>query len=257
MTDSPEADGRSRSGRTPAASPEPEAQRSRPSTRRIVLVAVGIVVLLGIVYFCVTFFKVWRTARADQARTAEAIVVLGAAQYDGHPSPVYAARLDHAGALYQDGVAPYVVVTGGRQEGDRFTEATAGADHLHDLGVPDDAILREVQGRSTYESLRATQRFLAERGIDEVVLVTDPFHSLRARLIAEEVGLTAVTSPTRTSPVGGAGEVARMVGETVRIMVGRVVGFDRLQRLLGVTMPITAMIVRLPAARAATRSGVV
>jgi uncharacterized SAM-binding protein YcdF (DUF218 family) len=223
-------------------------------------VVLGLIVAMlvaGIAYFTVTFVQVWRTARVDQARPAGAIVVLGAAQFDGRPSAVYLARLDHAADLYHEGIAPFVVVTGGKQVGDRFTEATAGADYLHDRDVPDDAILREVQGRSTYESLRATRRFLEMRGIDDVVLVTDPFHSLRARLVAEEVGLRAVTSPTRSSPVRGWSERARFVGESVRVMVGRVVGFDRLQRTLGAEAIVLAMIVRLPASRVTTRSGVV
>ena len=215
------------------------------------------VLVLALAYFVVTFIQVWRTARADEARTAHAIVVLGAAQFDGRPTNVYAARLDHAADLYAAGVAPVVVVTGGKQVGDRFTEASAGADFLHDRGVPDDAILREVQGRSTYESLRASQRFLAERDIVEVVIVTDPFHSLRAKLIAREVGLDAVTSPTRSSPVRGWSEWLRFVGETVRVMIGRVIGFDRLQRVLAAGAEGVAMLARPPLDEAVTRSGVV
>ena len=107
------------------------------------------------VYLSVTFVQVWRAARRDDARPSDAIVVLGAAQYDGRPSPVLAARLDHAIDLYDDGIAPVIVVTGGRQPGDRFTEATAAANYLHDHGVPDDAILRETTGRSSWESLDA------------------------------------------------------------------------------------------------------
>ena len=111
--------------------------------------------MIVFVYLAVTFFQVWRTARKDAARPSDAIVVLGAAQYDGRPSPVLAARLDHALDLYRAGVAPIIVVTGGRQEGDRFTEATAGATYLHEHGVPDTAILRETSGRSSWQSLAA------------------------------------------------------------------------------------------------------
>lgn len=229
-----------------------------PRVNRRALIGVALSVLvLGSGYFALTLYQVWRTARSDDARESGAIVVLGAAQFDGQPSRVFAARLDHAADLYQDGLAPVIVVTGGKQAGDRFTEAAAGADFLHERGVPDDAILREVQGRSTYESLRATQRFLAARGIDEVVVVTDPFHALRAKLIAQEVGLDAATSPSSDSPVRGWSEWSRFFGETIRVMVGRILGFDRLQRVLAVPRNAVAMLAWPPLAEAATRSGVV
>ena len=156
--------------------------------------------MLVFVYLSVTFFQVWRAARHDDARPSDAIVVLGAAQYDGTPSPVLAARLDHALDLYNDGVAPMIVVTGGRQPGDRFTEATAAATYLHAHGVPDDAILRETSGRSSWESLAAAGQFLKDKDMTRVVLVSDPYHAARIDDIAEEVGLDAVTSPTRDEP---------------------------------------------------------
>ena len=126
-----------------------------------------------------TFVQVWRAARRDDARPSDAIVVLGAAQYDGTPSPVLAARLDHALDAVRRRIAPMIVVTGGRQPGDRFTEATAAATYLHEHGVPDDAILRETTGRSSWESLAAAARFLKERDMTRVVLVSDPYHAAR------------------------------------------------------------------------------
>ncbi len=131
---------------------------------RIALRVGAVMFTLVFVYLSVTFFQVWRAARRDDARPSDAIVVLGAAQYDGRPSPVLAARLDHALELYEEGVAPMIVVTGGRQDGDRFTEATAAATYLHEHGVPDDAILRETTGRSSWESLSAAARFLKQDG---------------------------------------------------------------------------------------------
>ena len=121
----------------------------RRLAKRRVLTAVILAVFLVLVYVVVTFVQVWAASRENQAGKAGAIVVLGAAQYNGRPSPVLAARLDHALDLYHDGVAPLIVVTGGRQQGDRFTEATTGYNYLRDHGVPDDAIRKEVQGRST------------------------------------------------------------------------------------------------------------
>ena len=156
--------------------------------------------------------------------------MLGAAQYDGRPTDVFKARLDHAAALWKDGVAPTIVVTGGKQPGDRYTEAGAGAEYLHDLGVPDDAILRETTGTSSWESLAASARFLQERGIQDVTLVSDPFHSLRIRLIAEELGFEANTSPTRSSPISGFDEWLRYGSEAVRVAFGEVFGFGRLAR---------------------------
>lgn len=188
-------------------------------------------------YLAFVFFQVWTAARRDGAQPAEAIVVLGAAQYDGDPSPVYRARLDHAAALYHDGIAPVVVVTGGKAEGDRFSEATAGADYLHAAGVPDDDILRETSGRNSWESLAASARFLRERGITEVVLVSDPFHAERVDAIASEVGLDGHVSPTRTSPIKGLDEWRRMGTEAVKVGIGRIIGFRRLMNLDDVARP--------------------
>ncbi|MCZ7528886.1 MAG: YdcF family protein [Acidimicrobiia bacterium] len=157
-------------------------------------------------------------------------MVLGAAQYDGVPSDVLKARLDHAIGLYEEGIAPTIVVTGGGQPGDRFTEAQAAADYLHAHGVPDTAILRETTGQSSWESLAASAHFLEERGMTDVVLVSDPFHSARIDAIAEEVGLNAVTSPTQTSPIKGKAEWRRLGTETLRVGVGRIIGFRRLMR---------------------------
>jgi uncharacterized SAM-binding protein YcdF (DUF218 family) len=201
-----------------------------PLVRRLlVALAVFVAVLLG--YYVFTVFQVWRAARADDARPSDAIVVLGAAQYDGTPSPAFAARLDHARDLYTQGVAPLVVVTGGKQAGDRFTEAAVGADYLIARGVPESAILRETTSRNSWESLQAASRFLFPRGAKKVVLVSDPFHSLRIRLTAEEIGFDAVTSPTRTSPISGPAEWRRFFGEGLRVAVGRVFGFGRATRL--------------------------
>ena len=156
-----------------------------------------------LLYYVVTFVQVWWAARQGDTRHSQAIVVLGAAQYNGRPSPVFKARLDHAATLYHDRVAPLIVVTGGKQTGDIFTEATSGANYLHDKGIPDSAILRETTSHTSWESLLAAARVLRHRSEKQVVLVSDPFHALRIRSIANELGLDAVTSPTRTSPISG------------------------------------------------------
>ena len=173
---------------------------------------IAAVALLLVGYYAVTVVQVWRAARSDDTRSSDAIIVLGAAQYDGRPSAVFRARLDHARDLYRQGVAPLVVVTGGKLPGDA-------------------AILRETTSRNSWESLRASARFLFDRGVRRVVLVSDPFHSLRIRLTADEIGFDAVTSPTRTSPIQGSAEWRRFLGEGLRVAVGRIFGFGRATRL--------------------------
>ena len=189
-------------------------------------VAVGLVVLL-VAYLGFTFAQVWLAARSDQARPAQAIVVFGTAQYNGTPSPVLAARLDHAVDLYRRRLAPVIVVTGGNQPGDRYTEASASAEYLLRRGVPDSDVLREVSGTSSWQSLAAAAAFLGDRNINDVLLVSDPFHSFRIRAMAAELGLDGHSSPTTTSPIRGVAEARYMVRETVAVAVGRVIGYRR------------------------------
>ena len=201
--------------------------------RRFFKIALRVALALFVVvfaYLSVVFVQVWMAARRDDARPSDAIIVLGAAEFDGRPSKILAARLDHAIDLYRRGIAPVVVVTGGRQPGDRFTEAGVGAGYLHDHQVPERAILRETTGRSSWQSLAAAARFLKERNLTRVVLVSDPYHSARVEDVAHDVGLKAATSPTRTSPIKGTGEWRRFGTETIRVAAGRIFGYDRLDR---------------------------
>lgn len=191
----------------------------------------GIVLLIGLSYVVVTFVQVWWASRQDEAAPAQAIVVLGAAQYDGRPSPVLRARLDHVVALYDEGIAPLVVVTGGGREGDRFTEAAASAAYLSEQGVPGGAIERETTGVSSYESLAATARFLRERDIADVVLVSDPFHAYRIRSISDEVGMHAAVSPTPSSAIAGRTNLWHLVRETAGVSAGRIIGYRRLDNV--------------------------
>ncbi len=145
-------------------------------------------------------YRIWDEGGRDDARTADAIVVLGAAEYDGLASPVLAARLDHAVSLYFSRVAPILVVTGGKRNGDRTTEAAVARDWAVDHRVPADAILLEPNGRNTLESLRAVAAMLRERGLHRVVFVSDETHMLRVLRIARDEGIEGYGSPTRTSP---------------------------------------------------------
>lgn len=201
--------------------------RRRRWRRRIVR-GVGLVLVLMMAYLAVTFIQVWRASSEDGAQPADAIVVLGAAQYDGRPSPVLEARLQRALELYELGLAPLIVVTGGRQDGDTFTEATTGYNWLAREGVPNDAILKEVNGRSTYESLAATARFLRDDDVMEVVLVTDGYHALRVSGIAREVGLTPhVSGVDMDGPT-----IDQLSRETAAVSLGRIIGYRRLTNLL-------------------------
>jgi len=140
-------------------------------------------------------------AAHDQATAADAIVVLGAAQYNGRPSPVLRARLDHAATLYQRGFAPTVLVTGGVGVGDTLNEANVGHDYLVRLGMPDDAVIPLAGGRDTFTSLKQVQNWFAGRESRRVLLVSDGFHMLRLQIIARRLGLTPYTSPATGSPI--------------------------------------------------------
>lgn len=194
--------------------------------KRLLKRAVAVTVLAGVAYVVVTFVQVWWMSNRDEARDADVALVMGAAQYDGRPSPVLEERLRHALELYEHGLVDGVVVTGGKQEGDRFTEADAGARYLRARGVPDEDLILEVQGTNSWESLAASARILRARELTDVLLVTDGYHALRVRAIAEELGLTASVSPSHRG-----GSVHQLVQETGAVAVGRVLGFRRLVRI--------------------------
>ncbi|MSO88199.1 MAG: YdcF family protein [Acidimicrobiia bacterium] len=206
----------------------PQRRRRRWLRRVVGLVAfagLAVVLCLG-----VTFVQVYRASIRDGAQPADAIVVLGAAQYNGVPSPVLQDRLDHALELYEGSLAPRIVLTGGRQKGDRFTEATAGYNYLRARGVPDEDLLKEVDGSSTWESLAASARFLVAQDLTTVVLVTDGYHAYRVEAIAEDLGLDASVSPSETR-LSWRGELRQLGRESVAVALGRVIGYDRLFRL--------------------------
>ena len=167
---------------------------------KIVRRIVAAIVLVVVLVVGNTAVRVWWVARADDRPTSDAIVVLGAAQFDGRPSAILRARLRHAQTLFEDGVAPRIVTVGGGQPGDRTTEAAAGERYLVDSGVPAQRILAVESGHDTLSSLRAMDEVFEERGWGSAVLVTDPWHSLRSRRMAQDLGIDAATSPTRSGP---------------------------------------------------------
>jgi uncharacterized SAM-binding protein YcdF (DUF218 family) len=179
--------------------------------------------LVVVVVVGVTAFQVWWVARQDHHPRSDVIVVLGASQFDGKPSTVFRARLLHAKVLYDEGVAPRVVTVGGAAPGDRFTEADAGARFLRDRGVDAVAV---GKGRNTLQSLQALKVELTQQGWKTAVLVTDPWHELRARRMASDLGIRAATSPTRSGPaVRDRGTELRYVArETAAYLYYRIFG---------------------------------
>ena len=157
-------------------------------------------VLAFVLLVASTALAIWWNARQDSTATSDAIVVLGSAQYNGVPSSIFEARLEHAIVLYEDGVAPVIVTVGGKATGDEFTEAEAGRDYLANAGIPDDALLAVPEGVDTLESMRAVAAAFDERGWHSAVLVTDPWHAMRAERMAQDSGIEAHSSPTRQGP---------------------------------------------------------
>jgi uncharacterized SAM-binding protein YcdF (DUF218 family) len=177
---------------------------------------VGVILLAVLVVLGITAARVVQAGRSDQAvagRKADAIVVLGAAQFDGRPQEYLVARLDHARDLYRAGTATRILTLGGKQPGDRFTEADAGQKYLVAHDVPELRVMRVGEGNDTLQSLQAAARLMRERNWRSAVVVTDPWHELRSTTMLRDQGLVAYGSPTPDGPaVGSAGVTARYVG---------------------------------------------
>jgi uncharacterized SAM-binding protein YcdF (DUF218 family) len=201
------------------------ARAMRWVLQRLVLVAM---VVGG--YLAVTGVQVWLTARHHDARHAQAIVVMGAAQFDGVPSPDLVARLQDANDLWHRGLGNTVVVTGAKKPGDQFTEARASAIWLRAHGVPAANII-EVGGNDSWTNMSQAAAALHKRGLTKVLVVTDGYHEDRSLAIASNLSLQAWPVPTNTSPIKGWSTVPYYAKETVGVAVGRVVGYSRLHRL--------------------------
>lgn len=194
-------------GPWPEPAPEPRRRkRGRPAPgphrrRRLRLRWIVTALLLtALALPPATWGWVWYTARQDDRAATDAIVVLGASQYNGVPSPVFEARLRHAQVLYLDGVAPVIVTVGGKQPGDNFTEAAAGRNWLIEVGIPSDRIIAVEEGSDTLQSVRAVSTVFADNAWDEATLVSDPWHSLRSKVMASDHGIDSGTSPSRSGP---------------------------------------------------------
>ncbi|MFW3169361.1 YdcF family protein [Geodermatophilus sp. CPCC 206100] len=187
---------------------------------------VGALVIAFFLLVASTATAIWWTARQDSRPASDAIVVLGSAQYNGVPSSIFEARLEHAIRLYEADVAPVIVTVGGKAAGDQFTEAEAGAAYLADAGIPADALLPVQQGVDTLESMRAVGTAFQERGWSSAVLVTDPWHAMRAERMAEDAGIAADSSPTRQGPAvqTRATQFRYILRETAAYLLYRVTG---------------------------------
>jgi uncharacterized SAM-binding protein YcdF (DUF218 family) len=186
----------------------------------------GAAVLAFVLLVASTGLAIWWTARQDSRPASDAIVVLGTAQYNGVPSSIFQARLEHAIALYEDGVAPVIVTVGGKADGDQFSEAEAGQAYLSEQGVPDDALLAVPEGVDTLESMRAVSTAFGEHGWTSAVIVTDPWHAMRAERMAEDAGMQAESSPTRQGPAvqTRATQFRYILRETAAYLLYRVTG---------------------------------
>lgn len=195
----------------------------RWTLRAFLALVVVVVVLTGYVVGHI----IW-VAGHDSRPQSDAIVVLGASQYNGTPSPVFAARLDHAKTLYDDHIAPRIITVGGNQPGDVTTEAQAAQDYLVAHGVPSNAILPVRTGRDTLQSMRAVGAVFRDRDWHSAVLVTDPWHCLRARTMARDSGINASTSPEHDGPAVGSltTDVHYIARETLAYVYYKLFGDD-------------------------------
>lgn len=189
---------------------------------RRLIYAAGVAVMVVVVYFVATLVQVWAASDDDQLREADAIVVMGAAQFDGRPSAVFAARLDRALELWNNGYAEHIVTTGSNRAGDRFTEGFSGYVYLLERGVPDEALIPIIDGGDTWEQLSATALQLEPRDLSTVLVVSDGYHSYRLRAIARELGIDAYVSPTDVDSV-----FRDYLREATAVSIGRVVGYRR------------------------------
>ena len=202
----------------------PVARGLPAELRRWALVAaITLPLLLGVAVAGVAY-AVYRQARQAELAPADAIVVMGAAQYNGRPSPVLRSRLETALDAYERGLAPVVIVTGGNQAGDAFTEAGTGRDYLVDQGVPSEAILVDDRSTNSEQNLRNAAALARERGITSVLIVSDGFHLFRSKMIARDLGLDATGIPAATSPIrpGSASERAYILRETAAILAYKI-----------------------------------
>jgi uncharacterized SAM-binding protein YcdF (DUF218 family) len=181
-------------------------------------------------YFVVTLVQVWLTSMQYDPHDAGAILVMGAAQYNGVPSPDLRARLNEALTLFNKGDAKLIMVTGGKEAGDVYTESQSGARYLEDRGVPAPDIL-QAGGHDSYQNISEAAPQLVARGVSTVLVTTDPFHEYRSMAITSSFKLVPSPAPTQSSPISGWSTFPYFLKEAVGVGFGRVIGYNHLEWL--------------------------
>jgi uncharacterized SAM-binding protein YcdF (DUF218 family) len=197
---------------------------------KLVLRIVSLVLTVIVLYFAVTLVQVWLTSRQYDAHQAGAILVMGAAQYNGVPSPDLASRLDEALTLFKAGDAHLIMLTGGKESGDVYTESQAGSRYLESRGVPASDIL-EAGGNDSYENISDAAPQLTAKGVATVLVSTDPFHEDRSMAILSTFHFTPSPTPTKDSPIRGWATVPYFLKEALGVGLGRIIGYNHLEWL--------------------------
>lgn len=193
----------------------------RPRGRRKWVIALAAVLALIPLIVLGFMAAIYIQARNDEARPVDAIVVMGAAQYNGRPSPVLEARLEHTLDMYERGYASIIIVTGGNQPGDAYTEAGTGEQWLLDRGVPQNAILVENESRNTWDSWQGVRDVATPMNIQTVLIVSDGFHLYRSERMAEAVGFDAYSTaaPDAQIPAWSGEEFGYVIRETGAVVL--------------------------------------
>jgi uncharacterized SAM-binding protein YcdF (DUF218 family) len=167
-----------------------------------------------------TAVEIVRTAHQEELHPADAIVVFGAAEYSGHPSPVLRARLDHAFNLYERKLAPVVITTGGAAADPKFSEGGVGKDYLHKRGVPENALIAETQGSDTAQSARRIAVIMQANSLRSCIAVSDAYHVFRIRKLLEHEGLRVYVAPRPDSiPHGLTARTEAVARETLSYLL--------------------------------------
>lgn len=195
----------------------------RVSIRKVLRFLFISALILGVAFVGYNFYDVYTQTSKRDVATGDAIIVLGAAQFNGEPSPVFAARLDHALLVYKERSSRPIVTTGAKQEGDTYTEGFSGYTYLRDRGVAEKDLVIVTDGSDTYQQLSASALQLEQRDIGSAVLVSDSYHTARLRLIAQELGMKVSVSPRYDEPTW-----KNYLRETAAVTLGRLVGFRRI-----------------------------
>ena len=198
----------------------------------------ALVLSLGVCFALISYVGIvavtltWAGTRHD-VKTVDAIVVMGAAQYDGVPSPLLESRLQHALNLWKQKQAPVIAVTGGKRAGDRFTEGDTSRRWLTDRGVPAAEIIVESVGHSTWESIKNLAPLLSNANVRSVVVVSSSWHVQRAALSLDELGFTALSSASPDGVLSGSSEKSKLIREIGGVSLGRIIGFGTLFDITG------------------------